>query len=145
MRPSTRVAAAFALLFAFSPSARSQDAAADRDGIEFFETRIRPVLVEKCYSCHSATAEKVKGNLLLDTREGVLKGGDTGPSILPGNPGKSLLIKALKWSEEEFRMPPKKRLPADVVADFEARMRKGAPAPRVSHPPAAKKPHIDVV
>src|SRR5262249_46903999 len=89
--------------------------------------------------------EKVKGNLYLDTREGVLKGGDTGPSILPGNPSKSLLIKAMKWTEEEFRMPPKKRLPAEVVADFETWIRKGAPDPRVSSAPVAKKPAIDVV
>src|SRR5262249_55575003 len=109
----------FALLLLLSLPARSQDNAADREGLDFFEKRIRPVLVEKCYSCHSAGAEKIKGNLVVDTREGLLKGGDTGPSILPGNPGKSLLIKALKWSEEDFKMPPKKRLPADVVADFE--------------------------
>src|SRR5581483_1671666 len=53
---------------------------------EFFEQRIRPVLVESCYQCHSAGSEKVKGGLLLDTREGMLKGGDTGPAIVPGNP-----------------------------------------------------------
>src|SRR4029450_6189087 len=106
------------LLLGLSFHARSQDEA-ERDAVDFFEKRIRPVLADKCSSCHSAGSEKIKGNLVLDTREGLLKGGDTGPSILPGNPDKSLLIKALKWSEEEFRMPPKKRLPADVVRDFE--------------------------
>jgi hypothetical protein len=134
----------FALLLLCSFPARSQDDAAGREGLDFFEKRIRPVLVEKCYSCHSAKAEKIKGNLVLDTREGLLKGGDTGPSILPGNPDRSLLIKALKWSEEDFKMPPKKRLPADVVADFETWIRRGAPDPRVSSAPASKKAAINV-
>ena len=133
-----------ALLLLLSFPARSQDSAAERDGLDLFEKRIRPVLVDKCYSCHSAGAEKIKGNLVVDTREGLLKGGDTGPSLLPGNPSKSLLIKALKWSEEEFKMPPKKRLPPEVIADFETWIRKGAPDPRVSTAPASKKPAINV-
>src|SRR5689334_22785264 len=128
-----------ALLLLLSLPARSQDDAA-REGFDFFEKRIRPVLVDKCYSCHSAGAEKIKGNLVVDTREGLLKGGDTGPSILPGNPDKSLLIKAMKWAEEDFRMPPKKRLPREVVADFETWVRKGAPDPRISNAPLSKKP-----
>src|SRR6185503_18929902 len=133
-----------ALLLLLSFPARSQDSAAERDGLDLFEKRIRPVLVDKCYSCHSAGAEKIKGNLVVDTREGLLKGGDTGPSLLPGHPDKSLLIKALKWSEEEFKMPPKKRLSPEVIADFETWIRKGAPDPRVSTAPASKKPAINV-
>src|SRR5215831_21305227 len=136
--------AGLALLLLLSLPARSQDNAAERDGLDFFEKRIRPVLVEKCYSCHSAGAEKIKGNLVVDTREGLLKGGDTGPSILPGNPDKSLLIKAMKWSEEDFKMPPKKRLPREVVADFETWIRKGAPDPRISNAPVLKKKVINV-
>ena len=127
------------LLLGLSFQARSQEDP-NREGYEFFEKRIRPVLVDKCYSCHSAGAGagKIKGNLALDTREALLKGGDTGPSILPGNPDKSLLIKAIKWTEEEFRMPPKKRLPPEVVADFETWIRKGAADPRVSAAPAGR-------
>ncbi|HVE40707.1 MAG TPA: PSD1 and planctomycete cytochrome C domain-containing protein [Planctomycetota bacterium] len=136
--------AGVALLLLLSLPARSQDDAATRDGLDFFEKRIRPVLVDKCYSCHSAGAEKIKGNLVVDTREGLLKGGDTGPSILPGNPDKSLLIKAMKWTEEDFKMPPKKRLPKEVVADFETWIRKGALDPRISNAPVAKKPAINV-
>jgi len=91
-----------------------QDAARPPDtaGLEFFEQKIRPVLVEKCYSCHSAAAEKLKGNLHLDTREGTLKGGDLGPAIVPGDPDRSLLIKAIRFTDEDLQMPPKKRLPA---------------------------------
>jgi len=141
-----RRAVTLVLLLGISAPARSQDNAADREGLALFESRIRPVLVDKCYSCHStaAGAGKIKGNLVVDTREGLLKGGDTGPSLLPGNPEKSLLIKAIKWSEEEFRMPPKKRLPAEVVRDFETWVRKGAPDPRVSTAPATKKPAINI-
>src|SRR5690242_470084 len=64
--------------------------------LQFFENRIRPLLAENCYKCHSTQAEKVKGRLLLDSREGVLKGGDTGPAIVPGDPENSLLIKAVR-------------------------------------------------
>src|SRR5690349_4836480 len=61
--------------------------------IQFFESKIRPVLAKNCYKCHSQSAERVKAGLLLDTKEGVLKGGDSGPLIVPGDPEKSLLIK----------------------------------------------------
>src|SRR2546421_2625004 len=67
---------------------------------EFFETKIRPIFVEHCYKCHSVQAEKLKGGLLLDTREGLLKGGDSGPAIAPGNPEKSLLIKAVRYTDK---------------------------------------------
>jgi hypothetical protein len=133
-----------ALFLSLSLYARSQDEAAEREGLDLFEKRIRPVLVDKCYSCHSAGAEKIKGNLVVDTREGLLKGGDTGPSITPGHPDKSLLIRALRWQDEEFKMPPKRRLPADVVADFETWVRKGAPDPRISNTSASKRPAINI-
>src|SRR5271154_5496746 len=67
-----------------------------RDGIEFFESKIRPVLIKSCYECHSAKAAKLRGSLYLDTRAGVLTGGDNGAAIVPGDPGKSLLIQALR-------------------------------------------------
>ena len=62
-----------------------------REQVEFFEKKIRPVLVERCYECHSAAAKKLKGGLALDTRAGVLKGGDTGPAVVPGAPDRSKL------------------------------------------------------
>src|SRR5262245_58541731 len=98
---------------AYSLAARTQapKATPAREGIEFFESKIRPVLVAKCYECHSAKASKVRGSLYLDTRNGVLSGGDNGPAIVPGDPGKSLLIRALHH-EEGLEMPPKERLPA---------------------------------
>jgi hypothetical protein len=112
----------------------------DPEGLELFERRIRPVLVEQCYSCHSAEAKKLKGALLLDTREGLLKGGDAGPSIVPGDPDRSLLLKALKWTDDKLQMPPKKRLPDGVIADFDAWIRRGAPDPRGAAPAAKADP-----
>jgi hypothetical protein len=113
-----------------------QSRAADpsRDGVEFFEKHIRPVLAEKCYSCHSATAEKVRGGLLLDTAEGMRKGGDNGPAIASGKPIESRLIKALKGDGEIKRMPPKEKEPltAEQIAQFEQWIAMGAPDPRTA-------------
>jgi Planctomycete cytochrome C len=91
----------------------TEHAAAD---IAFFETKIRPVLVEKCYSCHSGEAEKLQAGLLLDSREGLLRGGDSGPAVISGSPAESLLIQSLKY--EAYEMPPAGQLPAAVIADF---------------------------
>jgi Protein of unknown function (DUF1553)/Protein of unknown function (DUF1549)/Planctomycete cytochrome C len=115
-------------------------AAEDPAGIEFFEKKIRPILVENCYKCHSAQSEKVKGGLLLDTRDGLLKGGDNGPAIEPGNPDKSLLIKAVRYMDENLQMPPKGgKLPADQIASLEAWVKMGAPDPRTAVPGALSK------
>lgn len=99
----------------------------DEAGIEFFESRIRPVLVEHCYECHAA-GKKRQGGLLLDTRAGIRGGGDTGSAVVPGKPDESLLLEALRY--ESFEMPPQGRLPKSVVADFEKWIRIGAPDPR---------------
>jgi len=108
-------------------------AADDTAGIEFFEKKIRPVLADHCYQCHSAKAEKVKGGLLLDTREAILKGGDTGPAIAPGDAEKSLLIKAVRYTDENLQMPPKdKKLSVEQIADLEAWVKMGAPDPRTN-------------
>ncbi len=98
----------------------------DPKGIEFFENKIRPVLVEQCYKCHSVQVGKSKGSLTLDTREAVLKGGANGPALVPGNPAKSLLLTALH-QDGELKMPPKAKLPDAVVADFRRWIEIGAP------------------
>ena len=106
----------------------------DQAGIEFFEKKIRPVLTESCAGCHSADAEKnkkLKGNLFLDTRNGVLKGGDTGAAIVPGKPSESLLLKTLHYADE-LKMPPKGKLPDAVIKDFEKWIAMGAPDPRTA-------------
>src|SRR5688572_9630336 len=106
---------------------------ASETGIDFFEKRIRPVLVEHCYDCHSAQSEKLKGGLLLDTREGVARGGESGPVLVPGDAEASPLIKAVRWADEKLQMPPKKKLSAAVIADLEAWVKMGAPDPRGSN------------
>ncbi|MEK6233073.1 MAG: DUF1549 domain-containing protein, partial [Planctomycetales bacterium] len=99
--------------------------------MDFFETKIRPVLARHCYRCHSQAArrnEKLKANLILDTRDGLRIGGDSGPAIQPGNANASLLISALRYEESE--MPPKQRLPKQVISDFVNWIEMGAPDPR---------------
>ena len=102
-------------------------------GLEFFETKIRPVLAESCYSCHSAKSEKLKGGLKLDTREATLKGGDSGPALVSGKPDQSLIIKAIRYTDPNLEMPPKnKKLSAEQIADFEKWVAMGAPDPRTN-------------
>jgi hypothetical protein len=98
------------------------------DGIEFFETKIRPVLVERCYECHSGKAKVLQGGLRLDSAEALRKGGDSGPAIVPYKPDESLLISALRY--ESFEMPPSGKLPDNVTADFIKWISLGAPDPR---------------
>jgi mono/diheme cytochrome c family protein len=123
----------FCILAALSAAAATAQAADDAGSFEFFESKIRPILVDNCYKCHSQTSEKVKGGLLLDTRDGLLKGGDTGPAIKPGHPDESLLIKAVRYADEDLQMPPKgKKLSSEQIADLETWVRLGAPDPRTN-------------
>ncbi len=97
--------------------------------IDFFESKIRPVLAEHCYSCHSTKAKKLKAELYLDNREAVFRGGESGPIIVPGKTAESLLIRAIRYEEESLEMPPKAKLPERVIADFEKWIEIGAPWP----------------
>src|SRR5436853_6988246 len=109
-------------------TARAADPA-DADGARLFREKIAPVLKAECFRCHSAEAEKLRGGLRLDSRERLLEGGDTGPAVVPGKSGESLLIHAIRH-EESLAMPPKKpRLPEQTVADFERWINAGAPYP----------------
>src|SRR5262245_52952229 len=86
-------------------SAADAEARATPEQMAFFEKSIRPVLVKECYSCHATTAEKIRGGLTLDTRDGIRKGGDNGPAVVPGDLKKSLLVKALRHEEDIKPMP----------------------------------------
>ena len=97
-------------------------------GLEFFEKRIRPVLIEHCYQCHSNDAEELKGGLRLDSRDGVRRGGESGLAVVPRSIEKSLLISAIRY--EDFQMPPAGKLPDHVIADFVQWIEMGAPDPR---------------
>ena len=105
----------------------------------FFESKVRPVLIKRCYDCHS-TEKKTKGGLALDTRAGWQHGGDNGPAIIPGDLTKSLVIKAVRYLDKDFAMPPKSRLPADEVAILEEWVKRGAPDPRTDDAAKAAKP-----
>jgi len=99
-------------------------------GLDLFENRIRPVLVDSCYSCHSAKAETIEGELTLDSRAAIERGGRSGPVILPGNPAASPLLRALQYGDPALQMPPDGKLPDAVIADFQRWIELGAPDPR---------------
>ena len=103
--------------------------------VDFFESKIRPILVENCYECHSEAKGKHRGGLRLDSKEGLLKGGDTGPAIVANDPGKSLLMSAVRWATDDLRMPPKKKLTDEQIADLDAWIKAGAPDPRSGSKP----------
>ena len=105
----------------------------DPKHVEFFEKRIRPVLAQNCYECHSS-ATKAKGGLALDTRDALRTGGDSGEAIVPGRPEESLLIKAIRRGNPKLQMPPKTALSAEQIADLASWIALGAPDPRVGPP-----------
>jgi hypothetical protein len=117
-------------------------AGADPEGDAFFEAKVRPILVARCYSCHSSEARTLRGGLRLDSRPGWEKGGDTGPAIEPGNPDESLLIQAVRYEDEALRMPPKGKLADDEIATLVEWVKRGAPDPRAVAAPAAKAPRV---
>ena len=127
MTPTVRMCGLIALLLACRFTVASEPPV-NRQGIEFFEKRIRPVLVQSCYQCHSGETVEPKAGLRLDSREGLLRGGESGASIIPGKPTDSLLVDALRY--QSLEMPPKNQLPNEVIADFVKWIAMGAPDPR---------------
>ncbi len=114
------------VVFAQSPSQRA--------GLELFEKKIRPALIEFCYECHSVDADDIGGDLLLDSRAGVLAGGESGAAIVAGKPRDSILMRAIEYSDLE--MPPDEKLPDSLITDFRRWIALGAPDPR--NAPASK-------
>jgi cytochrome c553 len=123
-------------------AARAADEAPDREELDFFERKIRPVLVEHCYSCHSETSKEVKGGLRLDLREASRRGGESGPAIVPGKPEESLLLSALRY--QDLQMPPAGKLSDETIADFTRWIAMGAPDPRDGDLPPVSTPSFDV-
>ncbi|WP_145220383.1 PSD1 and planctomycete cytochrome C domain-containing protein [Planctomycetes bacterium TBK1r] len=127
-------------------NANSPAAEKDIKSIEFFERKIRPVLVARCYECHSSDADLVQGGLRVDDPQAMLRGGDSGTAISPGQPAASLLLAALRYDGME--MPPDEPLPENVIRDFEQWIEWGAVMPEASatddpHAEAADEPEID--
>ncbi len=101
-------------------------------GNDFFEKKVRPVLVANCYQCHSAIAKELQGKLRLDTKDGIRKGGESGPALVPGKPDESLLIQAIRHLDG-VEMPPKKKLSEETIADLVKWVEMGAPDPRTGN------------
>ncbi len=126
--PSILGIAAMGVLMA-SPAAFGQ--AANKAGLDYFEANIRPILVNNCYKCHSSESGKLKGGLSVEFHESLIKGGDSGPAIVPGNPDKSLLIKAVRYQDADLKMPPKgEKLSDSQIAALTQWVKMGAPDPR---------------
>ncbi len=141
MRPRVRLTSWIAAAFAATHSVAAATPSAEQ--IAFFEKQVRPILAERCYECHSAE-KKTKGGLALDTREATLRGGDTGPSLVAGDPEKSLLIEAVRYTNHDLQMPPKKRLSDGECKTLEEWVKMGAPDPRDAAPVVKRGRVIDI-
>jgi hypothetical protein len=139
----------FAFLFAALVSVPVAQADPSPDQLAFFESKVRPVLVNNCYGCHSAEAQtkgKLKAGLFVDSREGLLAGGESGPALAPGKPAESLLLKVLNHEIKGAEMPPKGKLSPQIIADLTNWIAMGAPDPReaTAKPVAHHKRNINV-
>ncbi|WP_152049392.1 PSD1 and planctomycete cytochrome C domain-containing protein [Tautonia marina] len=133
-------AAALAIVLGMAPQVRAS--ADEAEGLALFEAKIRPVLIEQCYSCHSAEHDAAKGGLRLDTRAAMLQGGDGGPAVEPGDPELSLLIEAIRY-DSYVQMPPSNKLAPEVITAFEQWVEMGAPDPRDDDTPAPSEPSAE--
>jgi len=123
--------------------ALAQEKPLTRAQLDFFEKKIRPVLVNNCYECHSH-GKKIKGGLRVDTKDAIRLGGDTGPAIVPKDIKDSLLIEAIHWTDEDLQMPPKKKLSEAAIRDLERWVQMGAPDPRTGGGVTAIRRDIDI-
>src|SRR6188768_862024 len=109
VKPRTVLWCALALAAAVPGPARAQAGAGEDARLDFFEKKVRPVLAQNCYNCHSANTNS-RGGLRVDDRQGLVVGGGRGPAVVPGDPQRSLLMQAVRQTHADVKMPPKKRL-----------------------------------
>jgi hypothetical protein len=109
------------------------------EDVAFFESRIRPLLIARCYECHSATAKELQGGLLVDSSPGLRTGGTLGPAVIPGDVDQSLLVQVVRYQNPDLQMPPTGRLSATEIADLEEWVRRGAPDPRLKAAQAVRR------
>ena len=114
---------------AFAASAHADDTKPTAEQLAFFENKIRPLLADNCLECHSAAKRKTKGGLRMDNREDMLRGGENGTILVPGNPADSAIIAAVEW-RGDTQMPPKKHLSAEQISALKTWIAMGAPDPR---------------
>jgi mono/diheme cytochrome c family protein len=113
LRSSAAMFLLASLLFAWTQRAAAEDAAA------LFKDKVRPLLERKCFDCHSSKAEEVKGELKLETLEQILKGGATGPAVIAGDVENSFLLRAIRYQEDDYQMPPAGKMTDEEIADVE--------------------------
>jgi Protein of unknown function (DUF1553)/Protein of unknown function (DUF1549)/Planctomycete cytochrome C len=133
-------AAGLGLLIVCAAAAFAAEPQSDPVGVDYFESRVRPVLVEHCYKCHSAQSKSLKGGLRLDGMAEMRKGGDTGPAVVPGDIEASLLVKAVRYGDELLRMPPKGKMGEAEIAAIARWVKHGAIGPIPATTPAGKLP-----
>ncbi|QDU59375.1 Planctomycete cytochrome C [Planctomycetes bacterium Pan216] len=137
--------ASLALTILLPPTSRPAFAASEpmANAMEFFETSVRPLLAKHCFECHSGQSKTLQASLRLDSRSGMLEGGDSGPSVVPGKPGESLLLDAIRW--ESWEMPPDGKLKPKEIAALTRWVEIGAPWPGEETPSrkATRKPAYD--
>ena len=121
----------FILTCVISIPALAQNPEPTPEQAQFFTDKVLPVLAENCYRCHSAEGGKDKGGLTLDTRDAMIKGGENGPSLVPGDVEKSLLVKAVTYKDADLQMPPKEKLSEAQVAILSDWVKMGAPWPKM--------------
>lgn len=130
-KPDFTTIAVFASVLCFGAIAQGQaEQPLSTESVQFFETKIRPVLVAQCYRCHSADGQGIRGGLSLESKDAMLAGGESGPAVVPGNLEESILWNAINY--QDYKMPPKNPLPRAVIEDFRKWIEMGAPDPRVS-------------
>ncbi len=146
MRPTTVATplVLFAALVTLDTQARAANDPPTPEGIAFFESKIRPLLAQNCYSCHANTASKVRGGLKLDSLAAIMAGGDNGAVVVPGDPDHSPLIVAVRYDDDSLQMPPKKRLPDESIKLLEQWVKMGAPHPDGAVTPATTPPQKTV-
>ena len=125
--------------FVLAQDASPTNETASTADLDFFEKRVRPLLVLRCFECHSAKAEKLKGGLLLDSREAILAGGDSGPAAVVGDVEKSLFVQAIRYDNENVQMPPAGKLPEAEIAVLTEWVRRGLPFPSASTTKAGRR------
>ena len=143
MKPMLKIAVAATLTCAAPIFAQDKPLTPEEN--DYFESKVRPVLIEHCHKCHSGDKDaKVKGGLQVDSKAALLKGGSSGPGLVAGQPDRSLIIKAIRFTDPNLQMPPKDKLPDSVVADLENWVRMGAPDPRFGKAVAVLKTDEDL-
>ena len=142
MKISIYLPALIVLLIVNFPLSAQEAKKPSPQAIQFFETRVRPILVESCFECHAE--KKHRGGLRLDSRSAMLEGGDQGAAIVPGHPEKSLLIKAINHVDPALKMPKNKKLPREQIDILTQWIKLGAPWPGGDKPAPARKAEFQI-